>query len=325
MGRDDGGSQWTLIVPLLRFECPKDIALEPGIWLVSKRDDLHKCFAALEGVRPQRLGTPLWLVQNYLLVLREGQRPMELDDMRDEVRVAEEVTLRLRLLKRGPVGIRAAAFLEGDVINKPLTDSPRAHFFTFAHYVVWERAGDPESYSLDDDEAQQLLGLWEATRKEPLLKDVAFRSFFRSFHEPYASDRFLDDAIALEALLLKGDSELSALTYKFALRGAALLCMADDPTPAEYFKRMKDIYVHRSRMAHGSDKQEDWTKADDVDRLVRTEDYLRTCLRYVLDHPEMRSSSKIDAEILGRMAEAAHRMGKHPAESTDHTVSHDSP
>ena len=58
------------------------------------------------------------------------------------------------------------------------------------------------------------------------MQEPAFRFFFRSYHEPYATDRFLSNAIGLENLLVNDEQEKSSFRYKFVDRGCFLLQQA---------------------------------------------------------------------------------------------------
>jgi hypothetical protein len=62
-------------------------------------------------------------------------------------------------------------------------------------------------------------------------------------------DRLIDYAIALEALLLRGD-EHQELAYRLALRGSALLGETPDAR-VEIFSRLRTAYSIRSDVVHG--------------------------------------------------------------------------
>jgi|GEM_PF-2906242 len=65
-----------------------------------------------------------------------------------------------------------------------------------------------------------------------------------------AADAFLDTVIALEGLLAHDTPALES-TYRFRLRGAALLS-AEFGTPRERLKSLDDMYSMRSRIVHGN-------------------------------------------------------------------------
>ena len=129
------------------------------------------------------------------------------------------------------------------------------------------------------------------------MKKPAFRYFFRSYHEPYATDRFLSNAIGLENLLVNDSNDWSNIRYKFADRGSFLLQQASPNTagPDLYFKDLQDIYDGRSGIVHSSKNSDrDWNKEPDIKRLQNSETYLRHLLLYILHHPEMEKSSEVD-------------------------------
>jgi hypothetical protein len=79
--------------------------------------------------------------------------------------------------------------------------------------------------------------------------DLALRRFNLAYERVLPEDRLIDYAIALEALLLRGD-EHQELAYRLALRGSALLGETPDAR-VEIFSRLRTAYSIRSDVVHG--------------------------------------------------------------------------
>lgn len=210
----------------------------------------------------------------------------------------EEVVLRLRLYKPGGIGFNFAVVDKDgwydDPEGKPMDNLQIISVF---FYVVWERKGMPSQYELEPEDESSLRYLFEFTKDQKLMDKAAFRYFFRSYHEPYATDRFLSNAIALENLLANDQKDWSNIRYKFVDRGCFLLQKAyPNPDVASvYVKPLKDIYDARSRIVHATKKSNrDWGTNEEITILRNSEQFLRWLLRYILDHPEMEKSENVD-------------------------------
>lgn len=220
-------------------------------------------------------------------------------DLREEV---EESLLRLRLLKPGGVGFSFIVVDPTGWYDNPPND-PKSQIewavIAMLPYIVWEREGMPSSFIIENADIEPLQSLFSLTRVRKLLLNPSFRYFFRSYHEPYATDRFLSNAIGLENLLVNDSDDRSNYRYKFADRGSFLLQKIIPRTdgPEKYFKDMCNIYDGRSQLVHSSKLSDwDWHEPSDIKLLQQSETYLRHLLLYLLNNPEMENSLKIDKE-----------------------------
>jgi hypothetical protein len=219
------------------------------------------------------------------------------NDLREEI---EEVILRLRLIKPGGVGF---SFIVVDSVgwyDKPPSDpNAEIQYAVIASfiYTVWEREGMPSSYIIKESDIESIRTMITNTKGRKLLTNSAYRYFFRSYHEPYATDRFLSNAIGLENLLVNDSTDRSNIRYKFADRGSYLLQkVMPCPDGAEkYYKDMLAIYDGRSQLVHSKKQSEvDWHKKSDILLLQNSEAYLRKLLLFLIENPEMEKSENID-------------------------------
>jgi hypothetical protein len=108
-------------------------------------------------------------------------------------------------------------------------------------------------YELTADEIPAFEDFWGNFRRQRGRKrrrqDLALRRFNLAYERALPEDRLIDYAIALEALLLKGD-EQQELSYRLALRGSALLGENPDAR-LEIFSRLRTAYSTRSNIVHG--------------------------------------------------------------------------
>jgi len=132
--------------------------------------------------------------------------------------------------------------------------------------------------------------------------DLALKRLNRCYIRDDEEDAVLDATIALEALLLDGNQEM---THKLAMRVGALSQLDDKihKNPFQAFQDVKSIYAHRSAIVHGS-------KTPDKKRIVKiTEeksttthilaiDYLRMILRVLLKNKQYRKPKQIDETLL---------------------------
>ena len=129
------------------------------------------------------------------------------------------------------------------------------------------------------------------------MDDPAYRFFFRSYHEPYATDRFLSAVVALENILVNDTDDRTNIRYKFMDRGGFLLQRArPQPEGADiYCRRLGTIYDRRSGLVHSARSSlRDWVDQADIDVLRDADDYVRTLLSYLLRVPDLRQSGAVD-------------------------------
>jgi hypothetical protein len=112
-------------------------------------------------------------------------------------------------------------------------------------------------------------------------------------------DGVIDSMIAMEALLSDGTQEM---TYKIAMRLAALYKILDPSRPEQVFRELKDVYSFRSKIVHGDaildkyreiDRHEGRTPAIDI-----AVEHLRNALAVLIKHPTLLDPKKIDGFLL---------------------------
>jgi len=227
--------------------------------------------------------------------------------LREVLEALDEVVLRMRLLGPGVVGWRVAHFIpDGASAQATPGTIPEAQRITLwaNHYMVWERSGIPSVYACHATEMVRLQSLFQKTDGRKLMRHRPFQLFYRAYHEPYATDRFLSNAVALEGLLLSDGNDRSSLKYKFADRGSYLLCRAlpEDCDPSYYADRLGRIYDARSALVHpaasrkkqSKDVEADWDQPSELDLLWDSERFLRALLLYVIEHPEFEEAAAVD-------------------------------
>jgi hypothetical protein len=215
--------------------------------------------------------------------------------------IADRVLLCLRLHRKGEVGysmlLAAEAGCNG---GKGKNKDVHIDWAALHHYSVWHRPGHSSPYVLSEEDSQKILQLYSATNAKTLRRP-AFRHFLRSYHEPYATDRFLSCAIGLECALLSGQQERSSLSYKFRDRGAYILqqCAPDPNGACTHFAQLGQIYRKRSQLVHtGLGSSDDWKTSDELAFITKAEEYLRDILKYILANPKLADSSEIDRKKL---------------------------
>ena len=110
-------------------------------------------------------------------------------------------------------------------------------------------------------------------------------------------DELLDVMIGLEALLSDGTQEM---TYKIAMRVAALHKVSGSLHAVEVLREVKDIYAYRSKIVHGSEVDPDQTvRGERGIRIIdAAAEHLRVVLRILLEYPKFLDVAEIDSTIL---------------------------
>lgn len=227
------------------------------------------------------------------------------DDTKFARQRLEEAILRLRIFKSGSIGA-SFSIVDRDgwyerYVSTPLSIDAKLkltyELIGIFFYIVWERPGFPSWYEISSEDLLPLKSLFSITAGSSLLSKPSFRFFFRGFHEPYATDRFLSNAIGLENLLVNDTTDQSNVKYKFVDRGCFLLsqAMPSPEHPQVYATRLGKIYDARSGIVHSRvTRGEDWESESEISLLKDAEDFLRSLLQYVLRHPELEDSNAID-------------------------------
>jgi hypothetical protein len=117
-------------------------------------------------------------------------------------------------------------------------------------------------------------------------------------------DILVDHIIGLESLLGR-DTERLETTFRFSLRGAAMLPDSFGDASGR-IKLMKDLYDRRSRVVHGGDPQLS-------EFLPKAHSVLRTIFKFYLDNVDTLGDTK---EIIRKLDEAMVSGGQSWAGST---------
>jgi hypothetical protein len=122
-------------------------------------------------------------------------------------------------------------------------------------------------------------------------------------------DAILDLLIGLEAML--SDKEKGELTFKLAVRTAAVLAGLRDYDPSVVFGHVKQLYNYRSAVAHGDAKRAAKLRTlevagEQVSSITLATSFLRDVARQLIKHPDLAAASDIDSKLILRsLAEAA--------------------
>lgn len=228
----------------------------------------------------------------HCLVLR-GQR-LDKGNPRDLV---ERAVLLLRLFKPGNLYYNFVLRDEAGWFADPtqqVEDKLWADSVFF--FQGWDHPGLEGRYSVTEGEALALQQFVAKHWDNQVLSRRFFHLFFRGYHEPYAEDRFLRNAVALENIFVNESQDQSNVTYKFVDRGCYLLQLARplDQGAGGYAKSLGLIYKTRSALVHTNEKPRDWTGEPHKELMVTSDRYLRLCLRLILEDPTLGSSTEID-------------------------------
>jgi hypothetical protein len=198
-----------------------------------------------------------------------------------------QFVLALRLLKAGDVGVDA---IFRTALEPRVRDVTEAFTFPYLTLGPFSRPfvlmpGDLTKVRRISDVLRDL----EASGGSAAL-DMALYRFVQSYSRLFPADRVLDFTIALEACLLKNESELG---YKFSMRGAALLARAGLSVPETTGTLLGSLYKARSKIVHEGksvsevlkleDVKETAAEGDPLQMLTIWEDLAREILRAFVD------------------------------------------
>jgi hypothetical protein len=116
-------------------------------------------------------------------------------------------------------------------------------------------------------------------------------------------DAVLDLLIGLEAVL--SDRDKGELTFKLAIRTAALLGGLSDYDPGVIFGQIKQLYNYRSAVAHGNAKRATKLRTLDVggeqvSSISLATSLLREVVRQLVRRPDLATPSDIDSKLILR-------------------------
>ncbi len=286
----------TLIAPLNQLRCSTPINLGIDIEIHA----LHPALADLIEEAKHKGYARYPEKFTHCLIIKNVENTR--DDLSDLKARLEEVILRLRIYKPGSIGFSFAIIDRDGGYDKIIAAKSEKVTITCQllgvfFYTVWYRPGMPPTYEILPEDIDPLRKLFSRTANAKLMDKPSFRYFFRGYHEPYGTDRFLSNAIGLENLLVNDTKDLSNLTYKFVDRGCFLLTQASPHPdgPEAYASTLNKIYQARSGVVHSKKKPKgDFESPEEIEILKNSEEYLRLLLKYVIDHPEMEDSIVVD-------------------------------
>jgi hypothetical protein len=206
-------------------------------------------------------------------------------DRPDASQLLLEILTVFRLFKKGAVTIPGVVTVHGGggQMFGPLAPLPTIH---------------GSDYTLDDNEASELVALWSNLRGPALKRrhfiQTAVRRFLYAGERTRVEDRFVDLMIAAEAMFLgekrKGETT-TELTHKIATRFAYFLAK-DAPTRRKRFEHMKNAYGARSSIVHGDRPKNLKREQDLVAFTDTTAEYLRDALRAMIAWAHLNPTAK---------------------------------
>jgi Apea-like HEPN len=114
-------------------------------------------------------------------------------------------------------------------------------------------------------------------------------------------DAVLDLLIGLEAMM--SDQDKGELTYKLALRTAAVLGQLPAYDPSIIFGQVKRLYGYRSAVAHGQSKKVAKLRAiisgdEEIPAISLATELLREVIRQLVKRPDLTSPGDIDSRLI---------------------------
>jgi hypothetical protein len=211
----------------------------------------------------------------------------------------ERLITALRLFKPGNVFYNYALIDETHWYESPGgRDMIPLEQFAIFPFFGWSANGLVDYYEVSDKEVPILSQFVAKHWKTSLIHARAYKYFFKAYHEFYADHRFLDYTIALENVLANDENEISNIRYKFVDRGCFLLKRWLEPTESidGISRTLKQIYDVRCEIVHSTKKERDWGEPKSTQLLKKTDLYVRTLLRNLLNEAKLAKASNVDAE-----------------------------
>ena len=287
-----------VFVPLLNVQANHETSqtLAPGItwralsneakarlWRVARpsRDDL----TPFELARSDAVVVASFAVQRQLDEEGTGYQVVSVDTA-PVLAAARRLVTALRLTHEGDVSIRSAlsyfepASLLRGAFPTRIRDLRTPDFDPFVSTTRFELSGS--DLPVVGDLALQIATIESAGRLGSLA--VALRWFHRSYSREVPEDRVIDLAVCLESSLLAGMTEQAELSYRLALRGAALLRGSE--SPEHTVGLLRSAYTVRSKIVHTGKTLEEISKQKQSP--LKGRDFttfaidLRSCVRKIL-------------------------------------------
>lgn len=187
----------------------------------------------------------------------------------------------LRLVRRENIGVtrvyrgHANPCRPWDILGSP-----------YGTRVVGASQGSIPAVSDGDD--KELSGLWSVRCRlsENGYLNLATRRFNLGYERESMEDRWVDYFISLESLFSK-ESELTEVTHRLSTRAARALESGSLEDRRHFREKMKDWYVVRSKIVHGTNARLT------LEQLKELEDVLRRSLKWFIYHKDHVNHDKI--------------------------------
>jgi len=218
----------------------------------------------------------------------------------DIIRSLENFLTSLRLHKKGDVGASLAYIeIKEPFIERALRVYYGAHFnlrskfvmlpsgdaIPFIDFQIGNSFGVPYEFTSQDIDPLKNLykGLTELEKTHKLRSlEVALRRFNQAYSRTRNEDKIIDLVIAIESCLLGDNKE--EISYKFSLRGAALLAESTKRDVMNTKNLLHDIYNARSKIVHSGKRIAEIEKSSKRKKLViECEDITRDILKAIID------------------------------------------
>ena len=167
-----------------------------------------------------------------------------------------------------------------------------SHFDDFG----WLRERDPitEEQMIEVSAVHQGLGSRDSI-------ELAARRLSAGMLRETEDDAVLDLLIGLEAVL--SDQDKGELTFKLAVRTAAVLADRSGYDPSVVFGQVKQLYNYRSAVAHGNAKRATKLRTLDVggeqvSSIRLATELLREVIRQLVQRPDLSSPGDIDSRLI---------------------------
>ncbi|MGA2857406.1 MAG: hypothetical protein ABSE40_11080 [Candidatus Sulfotelmatobacter sp.] len=232
---------------------------------------------------------------------------------------ARTVITAMRLMKKGMVGALTVHYHADCPPLRTPSGGTVLGDFRLPQFVQ-----DP--YLVTKEDVVPLISLANTLRQNLSSKlknlNVALNRFNLSYSRGNPNDRLLDQTIALESCLLAGGAPTEEITYKFSLRGSAILSHLKDPVDANaflrYVYRLRSAIVHEGKSIFDDDKKLAPPKigGKSLDRGKVTEvceDYTRLIVKeYVARLLAGDPIEKVNADLDSQVVSALRFVGKVP-------------
>ena len=297
-GWGDASSHFTITFPLLNFssglEQPRQLG---GHLSLAPFTPTDKTFLWNEDAKRFSFSPPPMDVTTFTLVTWKlagtfsAPKKEDASDMsptrQEALNELEDILSAMRLLKRGNVGTPAIyqkrlepVLWEGTRMCAPLTQT-RYLSFGFMPYEFRESDITPLQDLVDTLQQLRLSQPSGASLYGDL--SIGLRRFNQSYERNILEDQLIDLTIALESTLLESLKE--ELTYRLAVRGAALLADAEDPwEPKKSRALLSAMYDVRSLIVHNGLQLSDKDILKKIRKLeMQPKEFFQQCEQVVRD------------------------------------------